>query len=55
LLGSLRKLWPWQLEGLNVSPQAFDNPAFFWPAILLIIFGFGLVLFIDRFDSETTI
>ena len=60
ILGSLRKVWPWQvLEGefsRNVLPVWMVNGAFngeiIW-ALLLALFAFGLVVVVDIQGSDT--
>ena len=45
MVGSLRKVWPWKIEGLNRLPVRFDAEV--WLAILLMIIGLVAVLSMD--------
>jgi putative membrane protein len=49
ILGALRKVWPWKdtsgVQELNIFPPAFD--AEFFSAVLLMLFGFALVVLLD--------
>lgn len=61
MLGSLRKIWPWKLGGLddtdivhNVLPQIFINGQInfsFLTSALLIVLGVGVIIIIDRLTS----
>jgi len=61
MLGSLRKIWPWKLSGLedtevvrNVLPQTVINGqvnAELLVSALLVILGIGVIIIIDRLTS----
>ena len=61
MLGSLRKIWPWKLSGLedtevvrNVLPQTVINGqvnAELLVSALLVILGVGVIIIIDRLTS----
>jgi putative membrane protein len=54
ILGALRKVWPWKetqgVQEYNIFPPAYD--AEFATAVLLMLFGFALVLFLDYMASK---
>lgn len=63
MIGSLNKVWPWKktlsyytdrkgiekpLKQINVLPHNYEGEAYLLYAILLVIFGFALVYFLER-------
>jgi putative membrane protein len=54
ILGALRKVWPWKesqsVQEFNILPPTYD--AEFATAVLLMLFGFALVLFLDYMASR---
>lgn len=54
ILGALRKVWPWKdtsgVQELNILPPAYD--AEFATAVLLALFGFALVVFLDYLATK---
>lgn len=50
MLGSLRKVWPWKVQGTNVFPSAWSHEVGL--AILLGLLGVGLVLSLDWWAAK---
>lgn len=50
MVGSLRKVWPWKVEGINVLPHKFtlENIIIF----VTVAFGFGIVLALLRWNNK---
>lgn len=46
MLGSLRKIWPWQIEGRIVLPTQFDGGTVI--VILCIVLGFSLIFWLNK-------
>lgn len=50
MVGSLRKVWPWKIEGVNILPFEFDLDNFI--IVILVCFGFGSVLALLRWNNK---
>lgn len=50
MVGSLRKVWPWKIAGINVLPFEFDLENFI--ILGLVAFGFGTVLALLRWNNK---
>jgi putative membrane protein len=46
MLGSVRKIWPWQIQESLILPNQFDGSVLF--VLVLIILGFVVVFGLDR-------
>ena len=48
--GALRKVWPWQLNSINVLPEKFDFSVV--SVVALTVFGCALVLILERLAAK---
>jgi len=57
MAGTLFKVWPWQINGINVMPHAHPNPQLLW-SILVLCVAFilvGMLFYIDRRQQPSTL
>ncbi|MDP2685460.1 MAG: DUF368 domain-containing protein [bacterium] len=53
MVGSLRRVWPWKVEGINVLPFEYNTENLL--IFILIAFGFGIVLALLRWNNKVEI
>jgi uncharacterized membrane protein len=55
IIGSIHKLWPWKLDGINILPTNYSEYNYLIESIVLFMIGFCLIFLLEKNNKNQNI